>query len=227
MPGYILHLAEASMILEKLENTDALWRNAFLNGAVLPDAVEKRDKLFTHFWTDHLEETYIFHLPGLSEFQNIFQSTLTDTTDPDFALLLGYYAHLHLDYCFFGEFMDRMVTFCPDETAIVHKNNCTIARKEFFGDQYLYGDYTKLNGWLLKNCKIFIPDFMENLDSWAASHISRDCGWNINKVKKELLYLIENVKNPDLADSLCVFEKEGVAEIIENTANQFIDLIGG
>ena len=59
MPGYVIHLAEAELILDKmrkLRQTDDAFEQAFLTGTLLPDTRLKGEKRFSHFWDpDKLE----------------------------------------------------------------------------------------------------------------------------------------------------------------------------
>ena len=53
MPGYVIHLAEAELILDKmrkLRQTDDAFEQAFLTGTLLPDTRLKGEKRFSHFW---------------------------------------------------------------------------------------------------------------------------------------------------------------------------------
>ena len=59
MPGYVIHLAEAELILDKmrkLRQIDDAFEQAFLTGTLLPDTRLKGEKRFSHFWDpDKLE----------------------------------------------------------------------------------------------------------------------------------------------------------------------------
>ena len=59
MPGYVIHLAEAALILDKmrkLRQIDDAFEQAFLTGTLLPDTRLKGEKCFSHFWDpDKLE----------------------------------------------------------------------------------------------------------------------------------------------------------------------------
>lgn len=51
MPGFIIHLTEAAMIMEHMEvQPDADWKQEFLLGNLLPDTRLGKDKAISHFW---------------------------------------------------------------------------------------------------------------------------------------------------------------------------------
>lgn len=55
MPGYVIHLAEAELILDKmrkLRQTDDAFEQAFLTGTLLPDTRLKGEKQFFHISWD-------------------------------------------------------------------------------------------------------------------------------------------------------------------------------
>jgi hypothetical protein len=55
MPGYVMHMAVASRIIEEKGITDSSYVHAFLLGNIIPDAMERSRKRESHFWDD---ETY-------------------------------------------------------------------------------------------------------------------------------------------------------------------------
>lgn len=71
MPGYILHLTEAKLILDELRkrgfSPDPAWVNAFMLGNLLPDTKKQKAKVTSHFWNpEHLQNLAI--APDLDRF---------------------------------------------------------------------------------------------------------------------------------------------------------------
>lgn len=172
MPGYILHLTEAQFFIEAISSAIAKesycnritpeWSNAFLCGALLPDAVLE-DKSESHFW-DKLIATPVFQIPNLEYFK---QSYKVDLDNP---LLCGYYVHLHLDFVFFKYFMPKYVRFFDENgkptelskyahSVLLRKSGEIISLDKFFSESYLYGDYTKLNAMLISRYALKRPDY--------------------------------------------------------------------
>ncbi len=99
MPGFVIHLAEAIVIMESMKKKpDDAWRQDFLLGSLLPDTRLGEHKAVSHFWGCGQEE-YIARAPKLSLFLEKYRHRLDEPA------ILGYYAHLYLDehyVCRFG-----------------------------------------------------------------------------------------------------------------------------
>ena len=111
MPGYIIHLTEAKLILEclkKMYDTRSVfsdqWTQCFFWGSLLPDAADKTQKCKSHFWKEGQEEK-ILRFPQTEWFLEKYQTRLEDP------VILGYYAHLYLDRMFFSDFLTAFVSF--------------------------------------------------------------------------------------------------------------------
>lgn len=168
MPGYIMHLSEATMILNKMRQKQEIskqWEELFLLGALLPDACVKGGKYLTHFWAEESLENRI-KLPELGVFTEKYQ------IQPEEALMMGYWAHLHLDYRYFTEYWSNILEFRTEdgshavtrqEAALVwlKKREEYIPTNEFFSDVYCYGDYTKLNRWFCEKYQLRIPKYQK------------------------------------------------------------------
>ena len=76
MPGYIMHMAEANLILKEIgsgKNDD--WKRRFIAGNLLPDTKKKERKVTSHFWNpDTLEDMAI--APDLSRFLDKYEHVL-------------------------------------------------------------------------------------------------------------------------------------------------------
>lgn len=177
MPGYIIHLAEAELILKKLQDKNIHpakeWKQQFQYGALLPDAVSGSGKKKSHFWRE-ADMDQIVIAPDLEAFMKQYSchlqknpSMFSSASLPD-PLLCGYLAHLHLDQCFFGRYFDRCVEFIDENgtpqkqfqkihAARIRKSQEVVSLEQFFSNEYLYGDYTKLNHYFVEKYKLEIP----------------------------------------------------------------------
>ena len=105
MPGFIIHLTEAAMIMEHMEvQPDADWKQEFLLGNLLPDTRLGKDKAISHFWAPEGLEN-IARAPKLSCFLEKYGHRLNEP------VILGYYAHLYLDERYVDEYWPKILTF--------------------------------------------------------------------------------------------------------------------
>ena len=156
MPGYLIHLAEAELILDKmrkLRQTDDAFEQAFLTGTLLPDTRLKGEKRFSHFWDPDKLECLALG-PDLARFTDKYGQRLNEP------VMLGYLAHLHLDARYVTEYWPTVMAFygCTGEPEYrkAHIAEVEIKRlqkcvpvSQFFSIDYYYGDYTKLNGYFI------------------------------------------------------------------------------
>ena len=164
MPGYLLHLLEGNLFLQKYDKTllkdcSDEWKNQFLIGCLLPDTA--KDKTFSHF-RHRLKKKMIFTYPHPEDF------AVKYPVSPEHPVLFGYYMHLNLDYHFLDTILVNSVSLYdenrkPTENwtdmkwAHIHKTGKWVNPMEFFSDDYMYGDYTTLNAFLISNYSIRIP----------------------------------------------------------------------
>lgn len=164
MPGYVIHLAEAELILDKmrkLRQTDDAFEQAFLTGTLLPDTRLKGEKRFSHFWDPDKLECLALG-PDLARFTNKYGQRLNEP------VMLGYLAHLHLDARYVTEYWPTVMAFygCTGEPEYrkAHIAEVEIKRlqkcvpvSQFFSIDYYYGDYTKLNGYFIHKYHLRVP----------------------------------------------------------------------
>ena len=167
MPGYIIHLCEGRYIADKLhisKESQPELLNDFLLGCVLPDAV--MDKALTHFrpeWQNDLITKYpdIDHI--LSEYP------VEAMTPAD----LGILAHLMMDAAYVEEFWPQYFQFeagdntptCVTrdidhvrmhELSMQPEGRC-IPFRDFFSEQFFYGDYNVTNPLFIRDFSPIIP----------------------------------------------------------------------
>lgn len=156
MPGYILHLTAAKMALNYIKYP--IDTNAFFIGNLLPDTV--RDKRESHFRNWRYRDRMIEH-PDLEMFLRKYKSLLSDSS------CLGYYFHLYIDYKFFTEYVPEIVTLLDEnEQAVtkkdqvvwvkINKTGKLIPRGKFYSDEYYYGDYTRMNTYLVEEYQLLL-----------------------------------------------------------------------
>ena len=272
MPGYIIHLAEAELILKKLQDKNIHpakeWKQQFQYGALLPDAVSGSGKKKSHFWRE-ADMDQIVIAPDLEAFMKQYSCHLQKNPSmfscaslPD-PLLCGYLAHLHLDQCFFGRYFDRCVEFIDENgtpqkqfqkihAARIRKSQKVVSLEQFFSNEYLYGDYTKLNHYFVEKYQLEIPVYPadawddrtdgDRIDSVSNSHMNDrfdgmgkipEC--KVKEVRFEDLqavlesltgFLEEGAADPD--GKLNVFPEEGdtLEVLLEEAAGEFIERIG-
>lgn len=158
MPGYILHLTSACMALEMMPKSSILHQNkkeqnAFLVGNFAPDAVT--DKNSSHFRSPDRRGAMIEY-PEVADFRRKYRHLLGDSS------CLGYDFHLYIDRKFFRDYLPRLVEFQDGngksevwmdkvEKVLLKGPGWAVPRNEFFSEEYYYGDFTKMNSYLIEH----------------------------------------------------------------------------
>ena len=161
MPGFILHLSAGVLAIDAFQNLNfhmsSREKNDFLMGCLLPDASKKKDA--SHF-RNPKHHGNIVEYPDLELLEQKYHGLLGDMS------CLGYEFHLYIDRVFFKDYLPRIVEFQDDAGkvvkkwtdvtwAVLRKNHKRLKVKQFFSEDYYYGDYTKMNSWLID--KLHIP----------------------------------------------------------------------
>lgn len=169
MPGYIIHLVEAKIIIRKLRENDFLkkysdeWQKRFFWGCLAPDAEEKDKKGRTHFWAQ--SENGDVKLPDLRAFVEKYADKLRRRNE--YPEIFGYYAHLYLDRIFWDEYIKNNVQLTDKAGFVTHSYSVAKYlkphkyKKELTLDlfmEHLYEDYTTLNDYFAGKYSIHIPD---------------------------------------------------------------------
>lgn len=181
MPGYILHLLHGKFYLEQYcADFSEIEKKQFTMGILMPDS-NKELKIGndnSHYY-DEEQNDQILQYPDLKRFPYY---NLIDTP-----YVLGYLAHLYLDRCFFSDYFQRYVQFLDAnnrktlketeiERVLIVKSKQYISVAELFSEQFLYGDYTMLNKFIVDKYKISQVDSVPvlnpiqevNLDNFEA-----------------------------------------------------------
>ncbi|MDO4941814.1 MAG: hypothetical protein Q4E73_03105 [Lachnospiraceae bacterium] len=226
MPGYIMHMAEANLILNEIgKDKDEQWKRLFIAGNLLPDTKKKQEKVTSHFWApDTLGDMAI--APDLELFLNKYRGMLHDP------IVLGYYAHLYLDERFVNIYWKDMVSFYDDlgniqkkkkdiTRAEIKKNGQIVSRDQFFSGEYYYGDYSKLNRYFVDKYSI---ELGKNYADIAECPIDEVDERDLHQVLDELKWIMNHCDRYG-EDDIKVFSKRRLCDFLENTAEDFIKLI--
>lgn len=162
MPGYVIHLAVAERIIKKcnMDDTSAYF---FRIGSIAPDTQRTGEKKMSHFWSDETLRHFM-RKPDLNMFLSKYGHRLSEP------YVYGYYTHLFLDYRFVNEYWRKHYLFYDDNekpcddydrVSMVHyiDHDVMIKRDIFFSDSYYYGDYDRMNMYLIKKYNIVPPAY--------------------------------------------------------------------
>ena len=225
MPGFILHLTAAQMLLKCLpSHPDFPYPissvNDFLIGNLLPDATKQKE--FSHF-RDPLYREKMMLFPDLTRFTAKYSSLLANSS------VLGYYFHLYIDRKFFKDFIPQIVEFYDadgkitdmrDEIATVYikKSQTSIPFPKYLTEEYYYGDYTKMNTYLIN--RYHIPLNLDpNVNNPGIAEIQYE---DVQQVL-DLLHHFLSVP-PEAAQALKVFPLEELLAALEQYTTDFLTM---
>lgn len=219
MPGFILHLTAAKILLDGLDNS--INQNDFFIGNILPDAVS--DKSMSHFRSPACYGKRIEY-PELEPFWDKYKSMIQDSS------VQGYYYHLYIDRKFFREYLPRIVTFLDENgqvesekvkvvAARLHRTGEVVPIAQFFSEEYYYGDFTKMNTYLVERYQLPM-----NLDVNVTNPGIEEVDYQ--DVEKVLEQLKSYLDVPfEAAENLKVFELEDLLAFLEEAAEWFRDFL--
>lgn len=230
MPGYILHLTAAKMLLEQLQKVDiefadAKVQNDFLVGSLLPDTVNSNEeKNFSHFRNSMFHGNMVEY-PDLDLFLKKYHKLLKDFS------CLGYYFHLYIDRKFFKEYLPSIVVFLdkngqPVEKkeevvwAYVKRTKQKILIEDFFSGKYYYGDYTKMNTYFVEKYQLPL-DLNVCIENPGIDEVNYQ---DIKCVLQELKGYFST--SADQVKDLKVFELKGLIDFLEEAVGQFMMMNG-
>ena len=222
MPGYILHLTAAKMLLDLLPEASLLCRdpkerNAFYAGCLLPDTV--KDKKDSHFRNPKYKEQMIEY-PDLSLFCKKYGTLLKDSS------CFGYYFHLYVDYRFYKDYLPSILEFYDADGNPVTKRNEVryiymkdkkkkMPRSEFYTDECYYGDYTRMNTYLVEAYHLPVSLSLDLVNPGIEEVEYQD-------LKKVLEELQGYLKVPSsMVKELQVFKIEEVLSFLKKIASEF------
>ncbi len=236
MPGYVMHLAVAEQIIGICHITKIEDCNKLRIGSIVPDTRKGNEKRKSHFWT---AEEYIrfARKPDLHMFTDKYGKCLADP------YIFGYYAHLYMDYRFVMKYWPLHYMFYDknmrpvdtyDDVAWVRyiDTDELILRQDFFSEQYYYGDYNRMNRYMLLRYGIKTPKYKS--DIIEAGGVDEVEGEETDQALKKMISFLEHEaasgepeKLPDahtVQRSLKAFSLQGMQQLIEQTALQLSDI---
>lgn len=217
MPGYNLHLTAAKMFLNKSETP--IDQNNFLIGNLLPDTV--KEKSASHF-RDPERYSKRIEYPELEPFLAKYGKFMCDDS------VKGYLYHLYIDRVFFKDYIPKIVTFLDENGneeserlkvthAYLKRTREIFSIKEFFSESYYYGDFTKMNTYLVERYQIpFVLD--TNVKNPGIEEVDyRD----IEKVLDELRGYLH--VPAEAVQELKVFEISHLLAFLEKAAEEWME----
>lgn len=217
MPGYILHLTAAKILLDKY--TLPINKNDFFIGNLLPDAVP--EKSASHFRAKERHGKMVEY-PELDLFLDKYKALLNDSS------VLGYYYHLYIDRKFFTEYYPRVLKYLnknmEEETerenvqwTYVYKTGETLPVQKFLSKEYYYGDFTRMNTWLVE--KFQLPLELDiNVENPGIEEV------DYRRVENVLEELQGYLGVPaEAAYDLKVFDLEDLLEFLEKAAEAWYE----
>ena len=225
MPGFILHLTAAQMLQSHLhEYPDFPYPiqsvNDFLVGNLLPDATDQKE--LSHFRNPvYRDKMMVF--PDLTRFLQKYSSLLANPS------VLGYYFHLYIDRKFFKDFIPQVVEFYDkngqitdirDEVATVYiqKSQTSIPFSKYLTEEYYYGDYTRMNTYLVNQYKISLDLNPEVVNPG----ISEICYKDVQEVLLQLHGFL--AVSPEAVRELKVFPLEKLLLALEEYVEEFLSV---
>lgn len=222
MPGFILHMTAAKMLFQKWQ-PNIIDPNEFQVGNLIPDSVS--DKTFSHFrHPDRNEKLMVY--PNLDLFLNKYSHLLHNSS------CLGYYFHLFIDRVYAKDYIPQVVTFydvngqeASDRKDITHalikRTGELVPIRTIFSDEYYYGDFTKLNTYLIQRF-----DLSTDFDFYVMNPGIEEVDYaDIKKIQKQLQGYLD--VPAEAASELKVFDIEDLLSFLEGATEKFADMIRG
>ncbi len=225
MPGYVIHLAVAEKVIKLCDITDDIVADSIRIGSIMPDTQKGDNKKESHFWTDENFKEFV-RKPSINNFLDKYGSRLNEP------YVFGYYAHLYFDYIFVSEYWKKHFSFMDnnmrevtlfDEVDMVKmlQEDRTVARKEFFSSEMYYGDYDRLNSYIIAQYNIKVPELTEQMkqDSTIINEV------NLKDVEDVLSDMITFIKKSDKNISYPqtkVFNLEELETLIEEVSRSLV-----
>lgn len=249
MASYVIHYTTGKKLLEKL-NISKEEQAGFLLGNLIADSLKtignetnpeiirklkkqyreqiQNEKTATHFRCKEDFDKNI-QLCNLKKFLETYSKFMDNPT------VLGYFFHLFTDNHFFKNVFDDAFV-CLDNNGKVTdkwkdttqykvlKDGKIVTPKEFWTEENIYGDYTKMNKLVLTNYKInFDVDLLrKGLKLYPNPGIKEVNFENIESVIRETNSYIKDSETADISN-LKIFDSNKILEFIDEVGNKFID----
>lgn len=224
MPGCVMHLAVAEEIIRICNISDCAFINEFKIGSIIPDAHARDEKKITHFW-DAKTYNNFQRKPNLNDFLTKYEDRLNEP------YVFGYYAHLYFDreymnkywakhFEFYDIYMNPSDVFEEVARVCVTDNNQVYSREEFFSDKLYYGDYDRMNSYVINRYGVKLPKL---------SKPQKD----IDEITYEQAYTrldeidmhIKNIDSNSQAVNTLILSVKEIDELIIDTAKQLANVL--
>ena len=161
--------------------------------------------------------------PDLTRFLQKYSFLLSDSS------VLGYYFHLYIDRKFFKDFIPQVVEFYDkngqitdirDEVATVYiqKSQTSIPFSKYLTEEYYYGDYTRMNTYLVNQYKIPLDLNPEVVNPG----ISEICYKDVQEVLLQLHGFL--AVSPEAVRELKVFPLKKLLLALEEYVEEFLSV---
>lgn len=232
MPGYVMHLAVAEQLIDTCHITDIKKCNRIRIGSIVPDIKKGSEKKKSHFWTD--EEFIRFaRKPDLQMFMDKYGNRIWEP------YIFGYYAHLYMDYRFMVEYWPLHYKFYDENMQPIDvydkvkwvqyiDGDELIPRQDFFSEQYYYGDYNRMNRYMIQHYEIQTPQYQSGIIEDGGVEEVEDM--ESGQILQNMISFLEHtamVQDPkqrqtagEVQQNLKAFSLSGMQQLIEQTALQ-------
>lgn len=171
MPGFILHLLHGKFLLESGRfRFNEAEKAQFRAGLLIPDAYKKDDlrNERSHFFPERTRPEFV-RVPDLDMFSEKYAGCLRDP------YAAGYAAHLYADRYFFPDYLSEYIEYIDingkpavrrDEITdvVIRKSGLKVPRDRFFSSEYFYGDYSRMNHFLINKYELKNIEYTETSD---------------------------------------------------------------
>lgn len=219
MPGFILHITAAKMLFQKWCPA-TIDQDAFQVGNLIADSVS--DKTYSHFRHPSRQKKLMVY-PDLDLFLDKYRHLLSDSS------CLGYYFHLYIDRVYAKDYIPQIITFydadgkeADDRSAITHamikRTGELVPIKTIFSDEYYYGDFTKMNTYLINRFSLS-TDLNSTVGNPGITEVNYA---DIQKIQQQLQSYLEVPFKA--SEHLKVFDIEDLLQFLEQAAEEFAAL---
>lgn len=226
MPGYVMHIAMAEMMLDILDKKDdGEWSNRFLVGNIIPDMWDRSQKKASHFWDDETLNL-LARKPNIEMFCKKYGGKLSNP------YVFGYLCHLYLDKFFIEKYWEEHFTFYNNKMnenrmfdevlyVSVKEHEEIYKREDFFSNKLYYGDYDRINNYIFDKYKIDTNKIVSYMSLGKSEDFNIIDEVQFEKAKaifKEAFQEISSDSKDDGKPHLLVFKLEELEKLIEDTA---------
>ncbi len=228
MPGYVIHMAVAARVIEEKGISESSFKDAFLLGNIIPDAMARTAKKESHFWDD---DTFcnLNRIPNVDDFLEKYGNRL------DEPFILGYYAHLLLDNLFVKEYWKENFTLLDkdmqqengyDKVKFIKlkKDGQVYDKDVFLSDAMYYGDYDRIYPYIFDRYP-FIKIENSNLSCVSIEEIDKEqVAIPLSEMIEKMNKLYDNRANI-IKKELKVFELKHIYSLMNKVVSSVCELI--